>query len=198
MTAGLKFLIVGGYGVFGGRIVELFEDDPRLTLLIGGRSIARAGDFARSRRKAAALLVPTAFDRNADVGEQLSAIRPDIVVDASGPFQAYGDHRYRVVEACLAHRANYIDLADGSEFVAGIGAFDDRAKTAGLYILSGVSSFPVLTAAAVRALSVGLTTVKSYPRRHSPLPFCRRRWERHSRNRGICGSRDSTQTQRSV
>ena len=51
------------------------------------------------------------------------AIAPDVVVDASGPFQAYGDP-YRVVRACIARRASYLDLADGSEFVAGIGTFD--------------------------------------------------------------------------
>jgi hypothetical protein len=29
MTTGLKILIVGGYGVFGSRIVKLFESDSR-------------------------------------------------------------------------------------------------------------------------------------------------------------------------
>jgi hypothetical protein len=32
MTAALRILIVGGYGIFGGRLVELLEDDARLTL----------------------------------------------------------------------------------------------------------------------------------------------------------------------
>jgi hypothetical protein len=161
MTDGLKILIIGGYGVFGGRIVALLEDEPKLTLFVAGRSIALATNFARSRNTAAARLIPIAFDRSGDVAGQLLAIRPDIVVDAGGPFQVYGDPRYRVVDACLAHNVNYLDLADGSDFVAGIGAFNDRAKGAGLYILSGVSSFPVLTAAAVRRLAVGMTKVKA-------------------------------------
>src|SRR5271168_4130416 len=156
MTVGLKVLIIGGYGVFGGRIVELLEDDPRLTLFVGGRSVVRAIEFVRSRGKTGARLAPIAFDRNGDIAAQLSAIGPDIVVDASGPFQAYGDDRYRVVQACLVHGANYLDLADGSDFVAGIGVHDDQAKAAGVYVLAGVSSFPVLTAAAVRRLSAGM------------------------------------------
>lgn len=42
MTAALTILIVGGYGIFGGRIVALLEDEPQLTLLVGGRSLAKA------------------------------------------------------------------------------------------------------------------------------------------------------------
>jgi hypothetical protein len=171
MTAQLRVLIVGGYGVFGGRIVELLEDDPRLTLFIGGRSIAKAKAFIASRGHAKAQLVPIRFDRTNDIGEQFSAIRPDIVVDASGPFQAYGDGRYRIVEACLAHRVNYLDLADGSEFVAGIDAFDQRAQDAGVFILSGVSSFPVLTAAAVRRLSHDMAGVSAIRGGIAPSPF---------------------------
>ena len=69
---------------------------------------------------------------------------PDIVVDASGPFQAYGEAPYRLVEACIAHGIDYLDLADGSDFVAGIGRFDAAARQADVFVLSGASSFPVL------------------------------------------------------
>jgi hypothetical protein len=171
MTDGLKVLIVGGYGVFGRRIVELLEDEPRLTLLVGGRSVDRANAFVRSRGKTVAQLTPIAFDRNGDVARQLSAIGPHIVIDASGPFQAYGDNRYNVVQACLARGANYLDLADGSDFVAGIAAYDARAKAAGVYVLAGVSSFPVLTAAAVRRLSAGMTAVKTIRGGIAPSPY---------------------------
>jgi hypothetical protein len=56
MTRHLKLLIVGGYGVFGGRIVAPLEDDPRLTMLVAGRSRERASAFceARGATKAAA------------------------------------------------------------------------------------------------------------------------------------------------
>ncbi|HEX4409903.1 MAG TPA: DUF4166 domain-containing protein [Xanthobacteraceae bacterium] len=171
MTASLKVLIIGGYGIFGGRIVELLEDEARLTLVVGGRSIAKARDFIASRKDVKAALLPAAFDRNGDVSRQMSAIDPHVVIDASGPFQDYGDDRYRVVEACLNHGANYLDLADGSDFVAAIGAFNDHARATGLFILSGVSSFPVLTAAAVRRLSAGMTHVKSIRGGIAPSPY---------------------------
>jgi hypothetical protein len=171
MTATVKVLVIGGYGVFGGRLIQLLEDEPRLNLLVAGRSSARADTFVRARRSTAAKLTPIGFDRADDVADRLAAIRPDIVVDASGPFQAYGKNRYRVVEACIAQRIHYVDLADGSDFVAGIAAFDAQAKAAGIHVLSGVSSFPVLTAAAVRRLSAGMTTVKTIRGGIAPSPY---------------------------
>ena len=120
MTNEIKVFIVGGYGIFGGRLVELLENESRLTLLVGGRSRAKAESFVKSRGNAKAHLIPVAFDRDSDVAAQLSAARPDIVVDASGPFQNYGDRPYRVVEACLKLGVHYLDLADGSDFVTGL------------------------------------------------------------------------------
>src|SRR5882724_2825678 len=113
----LRVLIVGGYGTFGGRIVQLLQDERRLTLIVAGRSLARAIAFQESRRGAAARIVAAAFDRDGDLPSQIASHGPDILVDASGPFQAYGERRYRVVEACIALRVNYVDLADGSDFV---------------------------------------------------------------------------------
>jgi saccharopine dehydrogenase-like protein len=171
MTAAVKVLVIGGYGVFGGRLVQLLEDEPRLNLLVAGRSAAHADAFVRSRGTTAAELASVAFDREGNIAERLAAVRPDIVVDASGPFQAYGDDRYRVVQACVTERVHYLDFADGSDFVAGVGAFDAQAKAAGIYVLSGVSSFPVLTAAAVRQLSAGITAVTAIRGGIAPSPY---------------------------
>lgn len=171
MTTGIKVFIVGGYGIFGGQLVELLENEPQLILFIGGRSLTKAQSFVRSRVNAEAHLTPVAFDRDGDVAAQLAAASPDILVDASGPFQNYGDRPYRVVEACLKLGINYLDLADGSDFVAGIGAFDAQARDAGIYVLSGVSSFPVLTAAAVRRLTTGMAAVTAIRGGIAPSPY---------------------------
>jgi len=122
----LKILIVGAYGTFGGRLVDLLADESRLELVVAGRSGQRAADFC-SHRNARARLTPTAFDRNSNVSDQIRALAPDVLVDASGPFQSYGERRYDLVEACIARRAHYLDLADGSEFVAGVSKFDVAA-----------------------------------------------------------------------
>jgi hypothetical protein len=111
------------------------------------------------------------FCRDGDVNAQLAALRPDLLVDASGPFQNYGAGQYRIIEACLAQGVNYLDLADGSGFVAGVSAFDMVAKEANCFVLTGVSSFPVLTAAVVRRLSSGMARVETVRGGIAPSPY---------------------------
>ena len=171
MPSQLVILIVGGYGTFGGRLVELLEDEQRLTLIVAGRSLGKANAFCEARANAKARLVAAAFDRNGDLAAQLTALKPDILVDASGPFQAYGRDCYRLIEACIAKRIDYLDLADGSDFVAGVRAFDEAARAAGCYVLSGVSSFPVLTAAVVRHLSPDMVQVTAICGGIAPSPY---------------------------
>ena len=40
-----KVLVLGGYGTFGGRLVQLLADEARLTLIVAGRSQAKADEF---------------------------------------------------------------------------------------------------------------------------------------------------------
>jgi hypothetical protein len=166
----LRILVVGGYGVFGGRIVALLEDEPRLTLIVAGRSLRRAQDFVRTRAPQARLEAAV-FDRSAGAAAQLAALAPAVVVDASGPFQGYGGGRYALIEACIAARIHYLDLADGSDFVTGVGALDAQARAAGVFCLAGASSFPVLTAAVVRHLAKGLQRVDTIRAGIAPSPF---------------------------
>jgi uncharacterized protein YbjT (DUF2867 family) len=42
----MKVLVLGGYGTFGGRLVRLLADCPQLTLLVAGRSGAKARGIA--------------------------------------------------------------------------------------------------------------------------------------------------------
>ena len=165
----LVVLILGGYGTFGGRLAGLLADDERLTLLIAGRSHERADAFCR-RLGGRARAVPVALDRR-DVATRLGDLSPDILVDATGPFQAYGPVPYGVVEACLAGGVHYADLADGAGFVDGIGQFDASAKSRGIFVLSGMSSFPVLTAAVVDDLALGLDRLVSVTAGVAPSPY---------------------------
>ncbi len=167
----LRVLIVGGYGIFGGRIVELLKDEPRLELIVAGRSAERAKAFCARQPATAAKVVPAVFDRNGDLAHHLAALRPDLLVDASGPYQAYGQDRYRVIEACIAAGVPYLDLADGADFVEGVQSLDSAARTAGVFVLSGVSSFPVLTAAATRRLAAGLARVDAIRAGITPSPY---------------------------
>jgi len=168
-----RVLIVGGYGTFGGRIAQLLADEGRLTLVIAGRARDRADAFcADLRRKGCkAGLAPLGFDRDGDIGRALDDANPAVVVDASGPFQFYAADPYRLVRACLDRGIDYIDLADGSAFVAGIAQFDAAAKARSVALLAGASSFPVLTAAAVRRLAHGMTRLDSVTAGIAPSPY---------------------------
>ncbi|MBS0296269.1 MAG: DUF4166 domain-containing protein [Proteobacteria bacterium] len=165
----LKILIVGGYGTFGGRLARLLAHDARAHLIISGRSLAKGEAFCRTLPEGAerSALV---FDRQGDVEAGLKAIAPHVVVDATGPFQAYGDDPYRLVRAAIATGVDYLDLADGSAFVEGVSAFDAEAKARGVTVLSGVSTVPVLTAAAVRRLAAGMERVDAMAAGIAPSP----------------------------
>lgn len=107
----LPVLIIGGYGVLGGC---LLADEPGLDLLVAGRPKGKAAAFCSGIE---GRLQPELFDRNVGVDVQLARLRPDIVVDAAGPFQFYGDNPYRVALAALCD-------AHQTTFILGGGAFD--------------------------------------------------------------------------
>jgi hypothetical protein len=115
-------------------------------------------------------MIAATFDRDGDADAQLASLAPDLVVDASGPFQAYGDP-YRIVRAALARGTSYLDLADGADFVEGIAQFDGVARDRGVFVLSGASSFPLLTAAVVRRLGRGMTRIDGVSAGIAPSPY---------------------------
>ncbi|WP_447786095.1 DUF4166 domain-containing protein [Stenotrophomonas bentonitica] len=147
----MKILILGGYGVFGGRLARLLSDLPDIELLICGRNLDAAQAFCASYA-GAPRVHPVVVERQR-IEAVLGAEQPALVVDASGPFQDYGEHRYNVIEACIAAGIDYLDFADAADFVFGVARFDAQARAAGVFVLSGVSSFPVLTAAVLREMA---------------------------------------------
>jgi len=166
----IRLLIIGGYGTFGGRLAELLCRERRVSLVIAGRSKSAALAFCHAIPPGAAREA-LAVDRDGDVARRIEKVNPDIVVDASGPFQTYGEDPYRVVKAALATRTHYLDLADSPEFVRGIRQFDGVAKEQGRVVLSGVSSFPVLSAAMIRDLANDCRHIDSITGGIAPSPY---------------------------
>lgn len=134
----MRVAVLGATGVFGSRLVRMLHSD--------GHDV-----IAVSRRGTGGL----ALDRAGDLGP-LWALLPDAVVDAAGPFHAYGGNRYDVARQAVAQGVHYLDLADDAVFCAGITVLDDAARAAGVVVLSGVSSVPCLSGAAVAALAEGI------------------------------------------
>ncbi|ASP33689.1 SDR family oxidoreductase [Labrenzia sp. VG12] len=143
-----RIVILGGYGVFGGKLAMALLRSGDLEVVVAGRNLDRAQAFCSSHGGR-----PAVLDRAApDFEQSLNALSPFVTVDAAGPFQAYEQAPYRVAEAALAAQSHYLDLSDDAAFTAGIGALEKRAGAAGLTALSGVSSVPALSSAAVEAL----------------------------------------------
>lgn len=145
-----RILILGGYGGFGLRISRRLAASGH-EVLVAGRSMDKAARFCRE----VAGTVPLQLDRSA-IAEALRQHRPAVVVDASGPFQSMN---YAVPQACIAAGVHYCDIADGREFVCGIGHLDQPARNAGVTVISGASSVPALSGAVVRELAAGLDRV---------------------------------------
>jgi hypothetical protein len=142
----MKIVVLGGYGVFGAKLVDLLTRDGH-DVIVAGRSLEKATALA-ARFDAQALVV----DRSGDL-TGMWAENPDAVVDAAGPFHAYGDDPYAFARACIARGVNYLDLADDPTFCAGITVLDAQAQAAGVFAVSGVSSVPAISSAAVASLA---------------------------------------------
>ena len=140
-----KVLILGGYGNFGKRIATaLVKAD--VPVVIAGRSEAKAMQLAVEIRQAVAeaSIEIAIFDVNERLAEQLDKIAPKVVINTCGPFQLCD---YSVAKTCIQHGVNYIDLADGREFVTGITSLDAMASEAGVLVVSGASTVPGLSSA---------------------------------------------------
>lgn len=148
-----RVLILGGYGGFGARLSRRLAGDG-WEVLVAGRNLAKAEAFAERLRGARGL----SADRNAPLDEMLAEHRPDLLVDAAGPFQ---DSGYQVAESCIAHGVHYLDLADARDFVCGIAGLDAAARKAGVVVVSGASSVPALSGAVVHELTRGMEAVRS-------------------------------------
>ena len=146
-----RILVIGGYGGFGARLCRRLSAAGH-DLLVGGRSAEKARAFCAGLPGAEPVLV----DRDGDVGAVLARHRPELVIDAAGPFQASG---HGVPRACIQAGLSYLDLADARDFVTGISALDADAHAAGVTLISGASSVPSLSGAVARRLAEGLDRV---------------------------------------
>lgn len=133
----MRVVVLGGYGNFGARICRALADDAGIEVIAAGRT-------ARGNKGVQLDLA------SPDFPEKLKSLAPGVVIHCAGPFQGQD---YRVAEAAIAAGAHYIDLSDGREFVAGFAAHNDAlARAAGVVAISGASTVPALSSAAIDSL----------------------------------------------
>ena len=150
-------LVLGGYGFFGRRICEALAQAPGIRLYIAGR------DGVKSRQLAATLGLAAnqglSIDATAtDLDQRLTALGVNTMIHTAGPFQGQD---YAVANAAITAGANYIDLADGRDFVTGISQLNDAACAKEVMVTSGASSLPALSSAVVDRLRPRFTHLDS-------------------------------------
>ena len=146
-----RILIVGGYGAFGARAARRLAREPGYEIVIAGRSKVAASAFADELARTAAAKVSHAIlDAVTARAEDIRALSPTVVINASGPFQAQS---YGLARACIGAACHYVDLADARAFVTGIAQLDREARAAGVSVISGASSVPGLSSAVVHAFA---------------------------------------------
>jgi saccharopine dehydrogenase-like NADP-dependent oxidoreductase len=160
----MRVLLIGATGVFGARIAERLSRDARFDLTLGGRTLATLerlrGQLANPSVQLAVIDV-----EGAGLQDILRRHAPALVIHAAGPFQSQD---YRVAKACLACGSDYVDLADGRQFVAGIRSLDAEAREAGRLVVSGASTVPALSSAVVDHLQARFAKLTSIEHAISP------------------------------
>lgn len=160
----LHVVLIGATGVFGSRIAAQLAGDPRFRLTLAGRSLGRLATLRQTLDGASPQM--TALDVTAPgFAQVLAALQPQLVIHAAGPFQ---QQDFRVAEACLGCGSDYVDLADGRDFVSGFARLDARAKTAGRLLVSGASTVPAISSAVVDQLLARFATLQTIEHAISP------------------------------
>lgn len=160
-TRAFRVLLIGGYGFFGQRLANRLARMHGVHILIAGRDPTKARALADRLRSETieATVEAVTIDMDADdFSSRLATFAPDTVAHTGGPFQGQD---YRVARACIAAGAHYVDLADARRFVCDIVTLDTAARAAGVLVVSGASSVPALSGAAIDRLASAFARVDS-------------------------------------
>ncbi len=140
-----RVLILGGYGNFGARIAAALVKDG-VSIIITGRDLKQAQALRDKLAQQApdVEITAAAFDADKELDQQLSSLKPVVVINTIGPYQTAD---YSIPQLCIQHHIHYIDLADARDFVTGITELDAAAKANDVLVVSGASTVPGLSSA---------------------------------------------------
>ena len=139
----MRVVVIGAFGNFGSRIATRLAQEPGFEIIATSRRPNGNGNF------------PSIESARLDINSRtfaadLKTLKSDLVIHCAGPYQGQD---YRVALASLACGANYIDIADGRDFVAGfVGAVGPAAERAERFAITGASTLPALSSAVVDSL----------------------------------------------
>ena len=151
----MKILLIGGYGNFGKRLAASLLAYYDHHIVIAGRSQQKCLAIKQQALEKFGKHIGYAVIDvlQSDLNKLFREIKPDIVVNAAGPFQYRRDQNnanYTVAKACISTSCHYIDLADNRAFVCNFSAELNReAKQKELMLVTGASSVPGLSTAVI-------------------------------------------------
>lgn len=139
-------MILGAAGNFGSKIVSnLVKANTRLVL--AGRT-KNSLELLESNIKAlypSAIIEIAVFDITKEIVDQLTRLKPFIVINTCGPFQNVD---YFVATACINFGIYYIDLADSRRYVGGFhNALNNITIKNNCLAVTGASTVPCLSSA---------------------------------------------------
>lgn len=117
-----------------------------LSWAIAGRSKSKLQDVLTTAKEETGLNLEDVGVIQANVADQKSlnemAAKSNVVINCVGPYQLYGEP---VVQACLEHGANHVDITGEPQFMEGMQLkYNKAAEQAGVHIISacGYDSIP--------------------------------------------------------
>lgn len=138
-----NILVLGATGHFGSRISKSLSQDSHINLLVSGRNLSIVQKLASELSSLTHTVAAIQLDfTKSDWGKALSTYNINLLLNASGPYQ---NQDYQVAEECIKQNINYIDLADGREFVSNIKNLNNKAEEKNVFVIAGASSVPGLS-----------------------------------------------------
>ncbi|MBI1864362.1 MAG: saccharopine dehydrogenase NADP-binding domain-containing protein [Nitrospirae bacterium] len=147
-------VVFGGSGVCGKRVVREILRLCKAQVTIAARDRARAEAVRNS-------LGPDRIDLKFGDARDTTFVRESIrgataAVCCLGPFHAVD---LTILEACIAERVHYIDIAENREYVRRVYSLDSKIKAAGIVALTGHSSLPGSSSVLAKLAADGMKTV---------------------------------------
>ncbi|MBR2117176.1 MAG: saccharopine dehydrogenase NADP-binding domain-containing protein [Pseudomonadota bacterium] len=148
-----RVLLIGATGAFGSRLAAMLAKLDGIELILAARKIELLDRVKNelNSRGAIARMTTIVFDKTHP--DDISSISPWAVIDAAGPFQGSD---YTIPLAAINCGAHYVDLSDARAYATGFAAaLDAQARANNVLAVTGASSTPALSHAALTQLVAG-------------------------------------------
>ena len=151
--------VLGGYGLFGERIVIGLLKHNISVVMIGRNQVAaeKAKERILTHTPQADISIAL-FDVDTELDVYLKKLSPYIVINTCGPFQR---RNHQVARLCIEAGVHYIDLADGRDYVDTFSELDKIAKENKVIAITGASTVPGLSSAVVEEYKSQFSAITS-------------------------------------